>query len=60
MMIFESLLDIADNNPDKTAVIQGDRRVLYRELGSGILSLGSFLIEKGVVIGVTVDNTCKE
>ena len=53
-MLYKHLADTADAMPDKAAVIQGKRRVTYKELNLGMSQIACFLLKDGVKSGVRV------
>jgi long-chain acyl-CoA synthetase len=50
-MLHNFLSETAKKQPEKIVVIQGQRRVTYRELDYGISSLATFLINNGILTG---------
>jgi len=50
----ELFLSSVKNFPDRTAIVEDNKRVSYRELGSMVDSFSSFLISKGINKGDTV------
>ncbi len=47
-MLHAFLLDRATKSADKTAVIQGQRKVCYGEINQGVSRLASFLLKSGI------------
>lgn len=50
-MIHNFLSEVARKMPGKVVVIQGKRRVTYRELHTGVSRLATFLLDRGVQVG---------
>ncbi|GBD97700.1 long-chain-fatty-acid--CoA ligase [bacterium BMS3Abin06] len=60
-MLYKYLADTANAQPDKVAVIQGKRRVTYKELNLGMSQIACFLLKEGVKagdrVGIISDNS---
>ena len=54
-MIHKYLSDTACRKPDKVAIIQGQRRVTYGELNTGVSRLAAFLLRNEIKVG---DRVC--
>lgn len=60
-MLFEHLTNRALKTPDKVAVIQGQRRVTYKEIGKGVSRLAAFLsgecIQVSERVAIMIENS---